>query len=258
MEVRDVERGSSIVMGCCKPKKGGSEKVPVEQLIFLLGCRGVVMKVAHNIPLAGNLGKNKTTNCVLQRFYWPTLCRDIAGHCRSCVRGECQKCPSRRVQKAPFIPLPIMSVPFDCVAMDIVGPLPRSRSGNHYILVLCDYGTRYPEAVPLRNIDAEHVAEELVKVFARMGISSEILTDQGTNFMSRLLSEVYNLLLVKAIQTSPYHPQMDGLVEHFNQTLKAMLRKVADDEGKDWDKLLPYILFAYREVPQASTGFVLV
>ena len=160
-----------------------------------------------------------------------------------------------RVQKAPLIPLPIMSVPFDCIAMDIVGPLPRSRSGNRYILVLCDYGTRYPEAVPLRNIDAEHVAEKLVKVFARMGIPSEILTDQGTNFMSRLLSEVYNLLLVKTIQTSPYHPQMDGLVERFNQTLKAMLRKVADDEGKDWDKLLPYILFAYREVPQASTGF---
>jgi len=145
----------------------------------------------------------------------------------------------------------------DRIAMDIVGPLPRSRSGNRYILVLCDYRTRYPEAVPLRNIDAEHVAEKLVKVFARMGIPSEILTDQGTNFMSRLLSEVYNLLLVimKAIQTSPYHPQMDGLVERFNQTLKAMLRKVADHEGKDWDKLLPYILFAYREVTQASTGF---
>jgi len=48
---------------------------------------------------------------------------------------------------------------------------------------------------------------------------------------------------------------MDGLVERFNQTLMAMLRKVADDEGKDWDKLLPYIFFAYRDVPQASTGF---
>ena len=122
-----------------KPKKGDSEKVPVEQLVFPLACRGVVMKVAHNIPLAGHLGKNKTTNRVLQRFYWPTLYRDIAGHCRSC--GECQKCPSRRFQKAPLIPLPIMSVPFDRVAMDIVGPLPRSRSGNRYILVLCDYGT---------------------------------------------------------------------------------------------------------------------
>ena len=49
--------------------------------------------------------------------------------------------------------------------------------------------------------------------------------------------------------------QTDGLVEWFNQTLKSMLQKCATKEEKDWDKLLPYFLFAYREVPQASTGF---
>ena len=87
---------------------------------------------------------------------------------------------------------------------------------------MCDYGTRYPEAVPLKNIDAEHVAVELVKMFSRVGIPSEILTDQGANFMSKLLAEVYRLLSVKAITTSPYHPQTNGLVERFNQTLKAM------------------------------------
>ena len=141
------------------------------------------------------------------------------------------------------------------MAMDIVGPLPRSRSGNKYILVICDYATRYPEAIPLRAIDAETIAEELVKFFSRVGIPEEILTDQGSNFTSKLLAEVYRLLHIKPIRTSPYHPQTDGLVERFNQTLKAMLRKTAKEEGKDWDRLVPYLLFAYREVPQASTGF---
>ena len=60
---------------------------------------------------------------------------------------------------------------------------------------------------------------------------------------------------MKPICTSPYHPQIDGLVERFNKTLKTMFRKAAINDGKDWDKLLPYLLFAYREVPQASTGF---
>ena len=50
--------------------------------------------------------------------------------------------------------------------MDIVGPLPKSRAGHKYISVICDYATRYPEAVPLRSIDAQHVAEELMQVFA--------------------------------------------------------------------------------------------
>ena len=122
-------------------------------------------------------------------------------------------------------------------------------------MVICDYSTRYPEAIPLRSIDAEHIAEELIKVFARVGIPEEVLTDQGSNFTSKLLSELYRLLKIQAVRTSPYHPQCDGLVERFNQILKMMLKKFVTKEGKDWDKLLPYVLFAYREVPQASTGF---
>ena len=139
--------------------------------------------------------------------------------------------------------------------MDIVGPLPRSRSGNRFILVICDYATRYREAIPLRSTDAVHVAEELVQMFTRVGVPQEILTDQGSNFTSQLLVELYHLLHIHPIRTSPYHPQTDGLVERFNQTLKSMLRKAATNEGKDWDKLVPYLLYAYREVPQASTGF---
>ena len=73
--------------------------------------------------------------------------------------------------------------------------------------------------------------------------------------MSKLLAELYSLLHIHSIRSSPYHPQTDGLVERFNKTLKSMLRKVVDTEGKNWDKLIPYLLFAYREVPQASTGF---
>ena len=154
-----------------------------------------------------------------------------------------------------MVPLPIVSEPFSRVAMDIVGPLPRSWSGHKYIIVLCDYARRYPEAIPLKNTDSETIAEELLTVFSRVGISQEILTDQGSNFQSQLLKHLYRLLLVDAVRTSPYHPQTDGLVERFNQTLKAMLRKTAMKSGKDWDKLIPALLFAYREVPQESTGY---
>ena len=112
-----------------------------------------------------------------------------------------------------------------------------------------------PDIQKQYHLDAEHVAEEIIKIFARVGVPEEILTDQGSNFMSKLLAELYRLLHIHSIRTSPYHPQTDGLVERFNQTLKSMLRKTVTEEGKNWDTLIPYLLYAYREVPQASTGF---
>ena len=235
------------------PPGRGKEDMEIEQLVLPLQCRQTVLHMAHSIPLAGHLGKDKTARRILQRFYWPTLYRDVADHCRSCA--VCQKSTRVKPLRVPMISLPIMSEPFTRIAMDIVGPLPKSRSGNNYVLVVCDYATRFPEAIPLKSIDAVHIAEELAVLFSRVGIPEEILTDQGSNFTSQLLVEIYRLLHVHPIRTTPYHPQTDGLVERFNQTLKSMLRKTAIEEGKDWDKLIPYILFAYREVPQASTGF---
>ena len=112
--------------------------------------------------------------------------------------------------------------------------------------------TRYPEAVPLRNISAKSVAQALFQVISRVGITKEILTDQGTSFMSRTLRELYELLGIRSIKTSVYHPQTVGLVERFNRTLKSMIRKFVHDDSLNCDKWLVPLLFAVREVPQAS------
>lgn len=61
-------------------------------------------------------------------------------------------------------------------------------------MVICDCATRYPEAAPLRSVDIEHIAKELVELFMRVGVLAEILTDQDRNCMSQLLMEVYCLL----------------------------------------------------------------
>ena len=212
-----------------------------------------MLKLAHSVLIAGHLGAEKTTQRVLRRFYWPSLYRDVKRYCQTCE--ECQLCSKQKGRKAPMVSLPIMGEPFERIAMDVVGPLTKTKRGNWYILVVCDYATRYPEAIPLKKFTAPVVAEHLVELMSRHGIPREILTDQGTNFTAALLQELYKMLGVKAIKTTPYHPQTDGLVERFNQTLKQMLRKVIDAEGRDWDQLIPYTLFAYREVPQVSTGF---
>ncbi|CAM5094227.1 unnamed protein product, partial [Eretmochelys imbricata] len=139
--------------------------------------------------------------------------------------------------------------------MDLVGPLEKTARGHQYILIILDYATRYPEAIPLQNMASKTIAKELVVIFAQVALPKEILTDQGTPFMSKLMKDLCTLLHIHTLRTSVYHPQTDGLVERFNRTLKAMIRKVISRDGKDWDTLLPYLMFAIWEVPQASTRF---
>ena len=211
------------------PPKHSEETI--EQLILPKQCHQNVCKLAHTIPLTRHLGRDKTVKKITKHFYWPTVFSDVAEHCCRC--SECQGKAKGSQCKVPLIPLPVMEAPFERIVMDVVAPLPRSRRGHQYILVICDYATRYPEAMALWKVDAGSVADQLIQLFARVGIPREILSVQGTNFISQLLREPYNLLNIRPIQTSPYHPQTDDLVEHFNKTLKSLLRKLINKEGRD-------------------------
>lgn len=199
------------------------------------------------------MGTEKTYERILTRFYWPGVKKVVEEYCRHCP--ECQLNSPKVTYRSPLIPLPIIETPFSRIALDIVGPLPKSNRGHRYLLVILDYATRFPEAIPLRSATSKAVARELVQLFSWVGIADEILTDQGSCFMSTVMKETCRQLKVKQIKTSIYHPQTDGLVERFNKTLKHMLKKVIDIDGKNWDHLLPYVLFSIREVPQSSTGF---
>ncbi|KAL0148266.1 hypothetical protein M9458_056412, partial [Cirrhinus mrigala] len=190
---------------------------------------------------------------IRDRFHWPGMEADVRGFCQACP--TCQITTPRTPPPSPLIPLPIIEVPFERIGLDLAGPLPRSARGHEHILVIVDYATRYPEAVPLRKATAKSIAQELFLLASRVGIPAEILTDQGTPFMSRLMADLCRLLRVNQLRTTVYHPQTDGLVERFNQTLKQMLRRVAAEDKRDWDLMIPYVMFGIREVPQASTGF---
>lgn len=97
-------------------------------------------------------------------------------------------------------------------------------------MVVVDYVTHYPDGIPLRNTTAPTIAMERLKIFAWVGLPKEILTDQGTNISSKLMAELCQLLNIRALKTSVYHPQTNGLVERFNGTLKIMLRKFVEDD----------------------------
>lgn len=107
--------------------------------------------------------------------------------------------------------------------MVLVGPLLKSVCHHEYILVIVDYTTRYPEAITLWKATSKNIAHELMALFSQVSIPKDLLTNQGTLFMSKLMLDLCQLLQVKHLKTSVYHPQTDGLIKRFNQTLKRLL-----------------------------------
>ena len=111
-------------------------------------------------------------------------------------------------------------------------------------MTLVDYAIRYQEAVQLKRIDTETVAEALVDIYSRLGVPEEILSDHGTQFISGCMKKVCRLLGVTQSTTTPYHPMCNGLVEEFKGTLK-MLKRLCNEKPKQWHRYINALLFDY-------------
>ena len=114
-----------------------------------------------------------------------------------------------------------------------------------------DYLTKRPDVFPVTDQSAATIARLLVEeIISHHGVPTEVLSDRGRSFLSALMK---TLLGFHKVNTSAYNPQTDRLFERYNQTLTAMLAKTAQDSGCDWDRRLPYVLFAFRACRQEST-----
>ena len=118
-----------------------------------------------------------------------------------------------------------------------------------------DYATRYLEAIALKESTAKEIAQALTTVFSRVGIAEEILTDQGRQVIASYMEELVDTMNIKHLMSSPYHTMCNGLVESFNSTLKHKLIKLRIEQPHVWHKLIDLLLFAYRELPNETTGF---
>ena len=193
-------------------------------LMVLKNIHTQVLRLAHASLTGGHFGQARMVDALRTRLDWPGVAKDVQDVCRS--RPVCQKMAPAVVMWAPLHPLSIIKTPFSRIAMDIFGPLQRTSSGSKYDLVIVDYESKWPEAYPLRNMTSETVVNCLVDYTARFGVPEEVLTDNGANFVSKVMKKFCEALGIRQIRTYPYHPQTNGMVVRYNATLKRLLRKL--------------------------------
>ena len=225
------------------------------QLVLPRPFRKEILNEVHAGQLSGHLGVRKTEAKVKYRYYWPGMSADIRSFLQSCDQCARRKSPAKK-GKAPLQQYQV-GVPVERVAIDLLGPLPESDSGNRWVMVVGDYCTKRMEAYPLPNATASTVALKLVQEFiCRFGVPQELHSDQGTNFESEVFGEMCRLLGITKTRTTAYNPKSDGMVERFNKTLINIVAMLINPKRRqrDWDEFLPYATFAYRCTPQDSTG----
>ena len=144
--------------------------------------------------------------------------------------------------------------PWQRMSMDLLGPLPKTKAGNTYLLVCNDNFTRWVEAFAISDIKMPNIANILLtRIICRYGCPEEILTDQGSNFLSTTAQLLYQALRIKKINTSSYHPQTNALTERFNLTFCEMCSQYVNRHQTDWDEHIPYLLFAYNTSVHPTT-----
>ena len=163
----------------------------VRQIVVTQPLRPQVLSLAHDHSMSGHLGVKKTYQRVLRYYFWPGLKSDVVKFCHSCHTCQISGKPNQVIPAAPLKPIPVIGEPFEHVIVDCVGPLPKTKSGNQYLLTIMCAATRYPEAVPLRSLKARVIVKALIKFFSTFGLPRHIQSDQGSESESE--SEVFLL-----------------------------------------------------------------
>ena len=215
------------------------------QLVVPAVLRFEILSNVHDHIAGVHFGLNKTFSKLKQRYWWKGMFKDVEHWVKSCVECSMRKSP-RNSKKAPLLPIPVEGA-FDRVAVDVLGPFPPSSKGSRYILVFSDYLTRWVEALSVPSVEATVIARLLIdEIISRHGAPRVLLSDRGTNFLSKVVAEVCKIFQIQKVNTSSYHPQTDGLVERFNSTLCQSLSMYVSKNQKDWDEFIPLVLFAHR------------
>ena len=208
-----------------------------------------IINRAHQV---GHEGAEKTTNRILNSYYWPGIWNDVRMWVKSCPR--CQLCRPRPFPKSTENNITPLEAPFTRVGLDIIGPLPTTKNGNNYIITLVDYFTKWVEAKAIPNQKSEEVIKFLTDVISRHGPPEIIITDNGSSFISDITKMMIDLYGTWIHYVSPHHPESNGMIENRNREIGKILRLLINNE-QEWDECLPSALWALRTTKNSKTKF---
>jgi transposase InsO family protein len=214
-----------------------------------------IFQEMHDKHIGGHMGMNRSYDRMKLFTTWPGMKQELEEYIRQCE--TCQK--NKITQNKTKMPMNITTTPevvWKKCALDIVGPSSQTLDGNKYAFTFPDELSKYTLAVPIKQQDAPTVARSFVEeIILKFGIPQTALTDQGSNFMSEVFSNVCKILRIRKIKCTAYQPQSNGYLERYNRVLVEYLRCFILEYQSNWDKWLPEATFVSNTTPHTATGY---
>lgn len=215
--------------------------------------RMTVLQENHSDVTAGHLGTRKTIHRVQSRYYWPGIFRDVKkyiGNCKECLE---HKIP--QVKPAGKMYSTQTAGPWEVVTADFVGPFPRSSKGHKNLLVSQDKFTKWVVCTAIGDATAS-VLKRVIreKIFCQFGWFKVLISDNGSQFISKLFKKFLDENGIRHQLTPAYSPQCNS-TERVNRVLKTMIKQYIRNDHRKWDEYIPEIQFAVNTALQDSTGF---
>ena len=225
----------------------------VEQIVLPEAIRRQALLLTHYPRMAGHPGGSRMFQTLRRTFYWPSMALDAYKTAR-----QCSSCTRERIslrKNANYLRLFPAQAALKYVAIDILGPPPRTSSKHRYLLCITNRYSKMIRTGPHKNVTAATVATAFCEHWVfHYGPPVRLLSDNGVQFTSKFLQDVCAILCTQKLFTTAYHPQTNGQVERFNRTIIAGLRRFCSEHGRDWDTFSHAATYAYKNTVHRATG----
>lgn len=217
--------------------------------------RSEILHRYHDDETAGHLGISKTFSRISELYYWPKLRQDVRRYVLKCTICSANKSPNLP-QAGQMGSYKNINFPFQLISMDLLGPYPRSKQGNQYLLVIVDWFTKYVLVHPLSKATTKAIIKFLENnVFLIYGVPQICVCDNGSQFISREFKNFMDSYKVQKIwYNAKYHPQINH-AERVNKVIVTSIRSYISNNHQTWDMSIHKVAQAIRLAKHDVTGY---
>jgi hypothetical protein len=215
--------------------------------------RQQILDEAHLSRYSIHPGSTKMYHDLKQHYWWTKMKIEITRYVARC--DTCRRVKAIHMKTAgPLQSLPIPTWKWEDISMDFIVGLPRTAKGYDSIWVIIDRLTKITHFHPVRvKYTAATYAElYIAHILSLHDVPKTIVSDRGSQFVSKFWEELHKALDTKLLHSSAYHPQTSGQIERVNQIIEDMLRACALEFPQKWDECLPLAEFSYNNSYQES------